>query len=265
MLKKKLHSTDLSVSCLGLGTVKFGRNEQVKYPTKFVLPSDDKIEQLLELARDLGINMLDTAPAYGSSETRLGPVLKGQRDDWVIVSKAGEEFIDGKSVFDFSKSGVIESVERSLRRLQTDRIDAVLLHSNGEDLQILDESGAVEALMELKQAGKILSAGISTKTVEGGVRAVELGLDCVMVTYNPWHREEETVLDEAEGRCSVFIKKAFGSGWFGDGELSEKFDSPVHEAFDFIFRHPAATAVISGTINPAHLKKNADTICRVLN
>jgi len=264
MQKKILHGTDRLVSCLGLGTVKFGRNEQVKYPTSFDLPSDQQIHQLLDQARELGINLMDTAPAYGTSETRLGPILKGQRDDWVIVTKAGEEFVDGKSVFDFSGEGVRLSVERSLKRLQTDRIDAVLLHSSGEDLEILNESGAVEALQELKQAGKVLSIGISTKTVAGGLRAIELGLDCVMVTYNPWYRDEEPVLDGAEGKCSVLVKKAFGSGWFGNGSASDQFESPVHESFDFIFQHPAATAVISGTLNPEHLKQNAETISRVL-
>lgn len=262
MQKKILHGADRLVSCLGLGTVKFGRNEQVKYPTKFDLPSDQQILQLLDQSQELGINLLDTAPAYGTSETRLGPILKGRRDDWVIVSKAGEEFIDGESVFDFSSPAIIASVERSLRRLETDRIDAVLLHSSGDDLEILNQSGAVEALIELRKSGKILSAGISTKTIEGGLRAIELGLDCVMVTYNPWHQEEEPILDAAEkSNCSVFIKKAFGSGWFGNDDTTK---DPVFESFDFIFNHPAATAVISGTINPNHLKDNATTMNRVL-
>jgi aryl-alcohol dehydrogenase-like predicted oxidoreductase len=63
-----IHSTDIAVSQLGLGTVKFGRNQQVKYPSQFDLPSDDEIMTLLEIAQELGINFIDTAPAYGISE-----------------------------------------------------------------------------------------------------------------------------------------------------------------------------------------------------
>ena len=67
-----LGSTGLEVSTLGLGTVKFGRNSGVKYPNQFDLPDDEQIRQLLAQASDHGMNLLDTAPAYGSSEERLG-------------------------------------------------------------------------------------------------------------------------------------------------------------------------------------------------
>ena len=81
---RTLGSTGMSLSPLGLGTVKFGRNQGVKYPSHFDLPSDQQIRNLLAQAQDLGINLLDTAPAYGISEERLGPLLAGQRADWLI-------------------------------------------------------------------------------------------------------------------------------------------------------------------------------------
>ena len=96
-LHRPLGSTGLLVSPLGLGTVKLGRDQGVKYPNGFQIPDDDEARMLLKLARDLGINLIDTAPAYGRSEERLGPLLRGQRQDWVIVSKVGEEFADGQS------------------------------------------------------------------------------------------------------------------------------------------------------------------------
>lgn len=261
MKRKFLHGAGVEVSCLGLGTVKFGRNEQVKYPTSFDLPDDKTVLSLLDLAQEQGINLLDTAPAYGTSEIRLGELLGNRRDDWVIVTKAGEEFIDGKSVFDFSGPAIKKSVERTLSRLKTDRVEAVLLHSDGNDIDILENSGAVEALQELKEQGKVLSIGISTKTVDGGIRAVETGLDAVMITYNPWHTEEEPILDaaHARGSCSVFIKKAFGSGWFGDGSEED----PVYSALSYIFTHPGSTAVITGTLNPKHLKENVAALNRI--
>ena len=67
-----LGNTGIEVSALGLGTVKLGRNEGVKYPSGFELPDDASVSRLLQLAADAGINLLDTAPAYGSSEERIG-------------------------------------------------------------------------------------------------------------------------------------------------------------------------------------------------
>ncbi len=69
---RPLGSTGIKVSLLGLGTVKLGRNEGVKYPRPFDLPDDRSVVALLETAQSLGINLLDTAPAYGRSEERLG-------------------------------------------------------------------------------------------------------------------------------------------------------------------------------------------------
>jgi aryl-alcohol dehydrogenase-like predicted oxidoreductase len=100
-LHRPLGNTGLIVSPLGLGTVKLGRDQGVKYPNGFTIPDDAAARALLDQARALGINLIDTAPAYGVSEQRLGPLLRGQREDWVIVSKVGEEFENGQSRFDF--------------------------------------------------------------------------------------------------------------------------------------------------------------------
>ncbi|HVY53702.1 MAG TPA: aldo/keto reductase, partial [Gammaproteobacteria bacterium] len=183
----------LKISPLGLGTVKFGRNQKVNYPSSFVLPSDKEILALLEQAQAAGITLLDTAPAYGESEQRLGKLLKGQRQNWIISSKAGEEFANGESYFDFSPAAIQKSVERSLKRLQTDYLDSVLIHSNGEDIKIIEEYEVFETLRAIKQAGYIRSFGMSTKTVVGGLRTVDEA-DVVMVTFNPVHTEEQPVI-----------------------------------------------------------------------
>src|SRR5690606_39506858 len=78
-LHRPLGNTGLQASPLGLGTVKIGRNQGVKYPSGFDLPDDGQVRDLLALARGLGINLLDTAPAYGTSEERLGPLPQGRR------------------------------------------------------------------------------------------------------------------------------------------------------------------------------------------
>ena len=72
MDKRKLGLTDIMVSPLGLGTVKFGRNEDVKYPRGFQIPEEKDLASLLSQAQALGVNLLDTAPAYGLSEEGWG-------------------------------------------------------------------------------------------------------------------------------------------------------------------------------------------------
>lgn len=251
-LHRPLGATDLLVSPLGLGTVKLGRDQGVKYPNGFSIPDDGAARQLLALAQDLGINLLDTAPAYGNSESRLGPLLRSQRRHWVIVSKVGEEFEEGQSRFDFSPAHTRFSVERSLKRLQTDYIDLVLVHSDGNDVAILQDSGIYETLAELKREGKIRAFGLSGKTVAGGLLALQQG-DCAMVTYNLNEQGELPVLDHAEQHGKgILIKKALASGH----ACLKPDEDPVRASFELIFAHPAVTSAIVGTINPEHLTQN---------
>lgn len=259
-LHRPLGSTGLMVSPLGLGTVKLGRDQGVKYPNGFTIPDDQAARLLLAQARELGINLIDTAPAYGRSEERLGPLLRGQRDQWVIVSKVGEEFDDGQSHFDFSAAHTRASVERSLKRLETECIDLVLVHSNGDDLRILEQEEVYRTLALLKQEGKIRGFGFSGKTAEGGLKALEQG-DCAMVTYNLNEQAERPVLDYAAAHGkAILVKKALASGHVC---LSPGVD-PVKASFELLFAHPGVSSAIVGTINPLHLAHNVATVAQVL-
>ena len=250
--RRLLGATGMSVSCLGLGTVKIGRNEGVKYPTGFELPDDQQLRELLSLSRELGINLIDTAPAYGSSEERLGQLLSN-RQDWVICSKVGEEFEGGKSFFDFSAAHVRRSIERSLQRLRTNYLDLVLVHSDGNDEDIILRTDCFEALTRCREEGLIRAFGMSTKTVAGGRLAVEKS-DVVMVTYHPGATKDGEVIDLAYARGKgVLIKKALNSGH----ALSSGAD-PVKANLQFIFSKPGVNAIIVGTINPVHLRQNVE-------
>ncbi len=256
---RPLGRTGMEVSALGLGTVKLGRDREVKYPRGFTIPDDRAARALLARARDLGINLIDTAPAYGSSEERLGRLLKGQRDAWLICSKVGEEFEAGRSRFDFSPEHTRLSVRRSLRRLATEAIDIVLVHSDGNDLAIIEEMATLEALAELKSEGLIRAYGVSTKTVAGGLAAAERS-DVVMLTYNLDHREERPVLDAcARLGTGALIKKALASG-----HLAGRYPDPVQASMDLVFGHRGTSAAIVGTIDPAHLTANAAAARRAL-
>lgn len=259
--KISLGSSGLSVTPLGLGTVKFGRNTGVKYPSAFNLPSRTDLKNLLHFAKDQGINLLDTAPAYGNSEEILGRLLSQDRQDWVIVSKAGEEYVNNTSWFDFSPAHLRASVERSLRRLGTDYLDAVLIHSDGNDVDIINNQGAFDTLSQLKKQGLIRAFGMSTKTLEGGLLTVAQA-DIVMLTYNPLYTAESPVIDKAhELNKGVIIKKALASGHLN--QLPGK--DPVLTAFEFIFERPGALSVIVGSINQAHLARNVACVKQVSN
>ena len=254
---RPLGDTGIEVSPLGLGTVKIGRNQQVKYPTGFEIPDDQAVERLLWLARELGINLIDTAPAYGTSQERLGKLLPGPRDQWVIVSKVGEIFENGRSRFDFGHAHTLASVEQSLKQLRTDYLDCVLIHSDGDDLRILREEGVVDALELLKEKGLIRSHGISSKTVEGGLEALRR-LDVVMATANLEYDEERPVF-EAAARAGkgVLVKKGLQSGHVPGAE-------GVRAAMRHVFSLPGVSSMIVGTINPDHLRQNVEIVESVL-
>lgn len=255
-----LGTTGIEVSCLGLGTVKIGRNQEVKYRSGFSLPTDEEVSALLSQSRELGINFIDTAPAYGSSEQRLGRLLSN-RDDWVICTKVGEEFTAGKSRFDFSAAHARHSVERSLRNIGTDYLDIVLIHSDGQDRKILESSDCVETLSKLRDEGLIRAIGMSTKTVGGGMKAVEM-LDVVMVTYNPSMTEEAEVIDHAYFlQKGVLIKKALNSGHDLAAEDGKQGDVSLTERnLRFALERDGVTSVIVGTINSKHLAENAAAV-----
>ena len=251
-------STGIEVSVLGLGTVKLGRDQEVKYPNGFTIPSDNEVRDLLALAKDLGINFIDTAPAYGNSEERLGQLMTNP-NDWAIMTKVGEIFENGQSSFDFSAAHTRLSVERSLKRLKRDSLDMVLVHSNGDDMHIINNEGALEELYRLKQKGLIKSYGMSTKTVEGGIWIVE-NTDVVMATLNLIDDRDLPVIKRAsELNKGVIIKKGLQSG-HADKSVG---GGGVEKAFEYIFKHEGVSSVIVGTINPNHLKQNVDVVNKI--
>ena len=257
---RPLGATGLQVSALGLGTVKLGRDEGVKYPQGFTIPDDRAARSLLNTASELGINLIDTAPAYGNSEKRLGQLMRGQRERWIICSKVGEDFEHGESSFNFSPEHTRFSVQRSLQRLRTECIDLVLVHSDGNDLQIIEQMGTLQALAELKSEGLIRAFGMSTKTVAGGQAAARES-DVVMLTYNLAQREEAAVLDTCRALgVGALIKKALASG-----HLAEEYPDPVQASMDLVFAHPGTSAAIVGTINPAHLAGNVAAVRKALS
>ena len=245
--RRPLGATGIEVSLIGLGTVKIGRNTALDM-APFDLPSMGQARRLIDRAWDLGVNLLDTAAAYGESEARIGELLKCNRRQWVLCTKAGEIHEDGKSHYDFSGNAIRRSVETSLRRLRTDYLDVVLVHSDGRDMAILAKSEALDALNALKRAGTIRAVGFSHKTVAGGMAALAQ-CDVIMTALSHGDRSQRDVVREAGDRgCGVLIKKPLDSG------------GAAPETLRYVAAQPGASSIVVGTTNLSHLEANVAAV-----
>ncbi len=243
MPQRALGRTGIVVSPLGLGTVALGRAEGLKYPRPVRIPTDEDALELLSRARAVGVNLIDTAPAYGLAEERLGSLLPGRREDWVIATKAGEEYYQR---YDFSPGSILRSVERSLTRLRTDYLDVVLLHSDGVVETGAAADDAYDVLARLRERGLTRAIGASTKTEAGADRAIGR-CDVVMLTYNEQDAGMAGAIARAHARgLGVLVKKPLAGGHAGDAD----------RALRFVFDCPGVTAAIVGTTNPDHLVYN---------
>ena len=245
----ELGQTGLRLPALGFGAFKIGRNQGIKYPTAYDLPTETKVRQLLDGVLAAGLNLIDTAPAYGLSEERLGRALAGRRDQFVLSTKVGETFTDGVSTYDYSTPAVRASLERSLQRLQTDVLDLVFIHSNGNDLAIQHETDVVPLLQEYRSRGRIRAIGLSGKTVPGAQAALDWA-DVLMVEYHLEDTSHDAVMRTAAERgIGVVVKKALASGKL-----------PAAEALRFVMAHPAVTSAVVGGLSLHHLIENAEVV-----
>lgn len=249
MLRRPLGNTGIEVSPLGLGTVKFGRNTGVDYPRAYELPTDSLIAELLAQARSYGINLLDTAPAYGTSEARIGEAIEGHRDEWVVCTKAGEEFIGSKSRYDFTEDAVLKSVDRSLARLRTDRLDVLLLHSDGRSVDEIKRAGAFRALARLRREAVVAAVGLSGKSPADANAAMSRS-DVLMCTINATYRDEVGIAREAASQgIGVLVKKPLDRGFKGAAETVAE-----------IACLDGVTSVVVGSIDPNHMALNAAAV-----
>lgn len=249
MQRRPLGRTGLHVSCIGFGAFKIGRNQKVKYASTYELPSESEAERLLNGVLDLGINHIDTAPAYGVSEERIGRLVGHRRGEFVLSTKVGERFENGESRYDFRAPAVRSSVLASLDRLRTDVLDVVFVHANGDDLAIQRETDVVGTLLNLKSRGVVRAVGFSGKTVEGG-RAALAWADVLMLELHLEDGSMEPVIVEAERRdVGVVVKKPLASGRLGPAE-----------ALRYAVSHTGVTNAVVGSLDLGHLRSNVAAV-----
>ncbi len=236
MKYRKLGRTGLEVSEISLGTWAFGNNVYGGVAEK------DGINTI-HAGIDLGINLFDTAPQYGTdkqdgvAEIVLGKALKGKRSNVHISSKFGRNpcIEGGKSLF--YKERVIASVEESLKRLQTDYIDVLFFHSPFSPDEIKDD--VWEGLEQVKKQGKVRYVAHSISMfhqTEDMARlwAKEDKIDVIQVVLSLMNRESQQLIEELQQYpIGVFARESLANGFlsgaikkdtvFAEGTLNARY------------------------------------------
>ncbi len=259
---QNLGKSDLKVSQISLGCMSLGTEHA----------SNAKI---IQQAYDQGINFFDTADLYhqGQNEESLGKALKPIRQKTIIATKVGNQIRKDGTGWDWnpSKAYILESVNHSLRRLQTDYIDLYQLHGGTIDDPI-EES--IEAFEQLKKEGKIRYYGISSirpNVIREYIQ--KSNITSVMMQYSLLDRRpEETCLDLLqEAGISIISRGALAKGLLLDKKPIEYLDytqeevakiqqrsqalgKPLAQAITFVLQQPAITSAVIGIRTMAQLK-----------
>ncbi len=216
MDQRPFGNTGLRVSAVGLGAW------QLSNPI-WGGPDEAGSIQLVQAALDAGCNFYDTAPGYGNgaSELLLGKALKGRRAKAVLCTKYGHA---DREKTDFSAAGLRPSLEASLRRLQTDHVDLLLLHNPPGDL--LDGTKAADLYGELEalqREGKLRAFGASIDTShELRTLVLTTASGAAEVLFNAFHQDVRRAFGEAARRgVGLVAKVPLDSGWLA-GKYNEQ-------------------------------------------
>ncbi len=289
MRHRRLGCTDLTVSELGFGCARIGG---------FSGGDRSAGVRLLRTALDHGITFFDTSSMYtqGESERILGETFGRDRDAVVIATKAGYVLpaqrrllapikplvrpllrraglrgtslpgaLRGSLSQDFSPAHLIRSAEQSLRRLRTDRIDLLQLHSPPRE--VLEKGDVLEPLERLRQQGKVRHYGVSCETTEDALLCLALPeISSVQVRLSLLDR---TALDgvlpgAARRRLGVIARECYGGGLLGRSpagpdlgdwaQLAGRLGRPLPElALHFVLAQPAVSATLLGMRHGEHL------------
>lgn len=261
-----LGSTGIQVSRLGIGLSEIGST-----------PMDlSDVEALLNGGLDIGINFLDTAACYGVSEELVGQTVSHRRSEYALASKCGH-VAGGYEGEAWTAQTVTDSIDRSLRLLQTDYVDLMQLHSCS--VEVLEQGDVIEALLKARDAGKTRFVGYSGDN-EAAMWAVESGIFQTLQTsfslVDQKARNGLFAAAEAQG-MGVIIKRPIGNGVWGRAQSPSPYanqyfermrrmyargrvegdDNPIRMAMGFTFGHPEVDTAIVGTTNLRHLRSNA--------
>ena len=225
---KILGKTGLRVSRLGFGGIPIQK-----------IDAEGTKALVAELIRE-GVNFIDTARGYTVSEQYLGYALEGVRDRFVLATKSMAR----------TKEAMEKDIDTSLQNLRTDYIDLYQVHNPGaKDLErVMAPGGALEALLEAKEAGKIGHIGITLHSADLFRLSLDLPwVETVMFPYNIVETQgEEWIAACAEKNIGFIGMKPLAGGAIEDAAT----------ALRFIVSNPAVTVVIPGMADTAEIAQN---------
>ncbi len=270
--RRELGRTGLPVTVLGYGAMELRGVPRGRDVT------EAQAETILNAVLDAGINYIDTSIDYGLSEERIGRYLSHRRSEFYLASKCGclvgaSPAPPGQHVF--TRDNILEGVEQSLARMKTDHLDVVQFHASPSK-QTLEEHGALDALLELKEAGKVRFVGISA-TLPHLLDHIATGVfDVFQIPYSAVEREHEAAIGAAsEAGAGIVVRGGAAKGAPSEGkqrglqwerwrraQLDDLLEgmSPMEFILRFTFTNPDLDTTIVGTVNPAHLQSNLDVL-----
>src|ERR1700729_1511941 len=270
--KRQLGRTGLQVTTLGYGSMELRGAPRARDTT------DAQAETILNAVLDAGINFIDTSIDYGVSEERIGRYISHRRSDYYLASKCGclvgAPAVRGQvSPHVYTRENIIAGVEQSLARMKTDYLDLVQFHISPSK-QVLEENGALDAVAELKAAGKVRFIGMSA-TLPHMTDHIAMGVfDVFQVPYSAMEREHEAVIAAASAAgAGIIVRGGAAKGAPSEGKQqglqwerwrNAKLDdllgdmTPMDFVLRFTFTNPDLDTTIVGTINPDHLRANVE-------
>jgi aryl-alcohol dehydrogenase-like predicted oxidoreductase len=190
MRYRRLGRTGFDVSEISLGTVEIGMAYGIAESGQAAPPDEAEAAKLLHSALDLGVNLIDTARAYGEGEAIIGRALRDRRREFVLVSKVlsyQDQNLDSASL----RERITGSVHRSLSLLQTDYIDVMMIHS--APIEVIERGEALSILLDLKRQGLVRAVGASVYGEEAALAAIAGGAcDCLQIAYSVLDRRPES-------------------------------------------------------------------------
>jgi aryl-alcohol dehydrogenase-like predicted oxidoreductase len=266
MEKRVLGNTGMNVTVLGYGGAEIGYRG---------VP-DETVEQLINGALDAGLNIIDTAECYVDSEEKIGKVASRRRNEYFLFTKCGHD----KDGDHWNPKKMAEQIDRSLKRLQTDRVDLLQLHScTGEQLR---QGDVIEVVQRARDAGKTRFIGYSGDG-QAALHAVESGVfDTLQISVSIADQEAlDLVLPIAKARgIGVIAKRPIANAIWNESSKPAEYYQPYWERlhqldYDFLRANSGqdvATALrftlsaegvhtaIVGTTKPERWKQNAELL-----
>src|SRR5436190_2399540 len=219
MEKRRFGKTDMDVSVLGFGGSEIGYENAARAT----------VAELLNSALDAGLNVIDTAECYHSSEELIGQTVSDRRKEFYLFTKCGHPHGFGERA-DWSKDSILESIQRSLGRLKTDKIDIVQLHSCSE--AELRNGEAIDALQTARERGYTRYIGYSGDSHAARFAVESGGFDTVQTSINIADQEaiDLTVPLAREKQMGVIAKRPIANAAWKTGH--RPIDSYHHEYWE---------------------------------